>query len=75
MPPVGFEPTISVLEQAKTVRALNRAATAIGILYFDDISLADKPVNTGSGRDTQRLTPLYSIAQRQVSLPEIRAPS
>jgi hypothetical protein len=30
MPPVGFEPTISVLERAKTVRALDRAVTAIG---------------------------------------------
>jgi predicted nuclease of restriction endonuclease-like RecB superfamily len=27
---VGFQPTISVLERAKTVRALERAATAIG---------------------------------------------
>jgi hypothetical protein len=27
MPPVGFEPTISVLERAKSVRALDRAAT------------------------------------------------
>jgi hypothetical protein len=27
---VGFEPTISVLERAKTVHALDRAATAIG---------------------------------------------
>jgi hypothetical protein len=33
MPPVGFEPTISVLERAKTVRALDRAATAIGVNY------------------------------------------
>jgi hypothetical protein len=30
MSPVVFEPTISVLERAKTVRALDRAATAIG---------------------------------------------
>jgi hypothetical protein len=30
MPPVGFEPAISVLERAKTVLALDRAATAIG---------------------------------------------
>jgi hypothetical protein len=30
MPTVGFEPTISVLERAKTVRVLDRAATAIG---------------------------------------------
>jgi hypothetical protein len=28
---VGFEPTIAVLERAKTVRALDRAATAIGL--------------------------------------------
>jgi hypothetical protein len=34
MPPVGFELTISVLERAKTVRALDRAATAIGKLIF-----------------------------------------
>jgi hypothetical protein len=33
MPPVGFEPTISVLERAKTVRALDRAATAFGRGY------------------------------------------
>jgi hypothetical protein len=30
MPPVGFEPTISVLEGAKTVHTLNRAITVIG---------------------------------------------
>jgi hypothetical protein len=30
MPPVGFEPTISALERAKTVQALDRAATVIG---------------------------------------------
>jgi hypothetical protein len=30
MPPVRLEPTISVLERAKTVRALDRAATVIG---------------------------------------------
>jgi hypothetical protein len=27
---VGFEPAIAVLERAKTVRALDRSATAIG---------------------------------------------
>jgi hypothetical protein len=32
MPWVGFEPTIPVLERAKTVRALDRAATVIGEL-------------------------------------------
>jgi hypothetical protein len=33
MPWVGFEPTILVYERAKTFRALDRAATVIGILY------------------------------------------
>jgi hypothetical protein len=32
MPRVGFEPTISVLEWAKTVCTLDHAATMIGIL-------------------------------------------
>jgi hypothetical protein len=30
MPRVGFEPTTSVFEQAKTVHDLDRAATVIG---------------------------------------------
>jgi hypothetical protein len=30
MAPVGFELTISVLERAKTVRALDRASTVMG---------------------------------------------
>jgi hypothetical protein len=30
MPPVGFEPTISVLERAKAVHVLDREATVIG---------------------------------------------
>jgi hypothetical protein len=34
MPPVGFEFTMSVLERAKTVRALDRATTAIGVHSF-----------------------------------------
>jgi hypothetical protein len=31
---VGFEPTIPVFERAKTVHALNRATTVIGLLEF-----------------------------------------
>jgi hypothetical protein len=34
MPRVGFEPTIPVFEQAKTVHALDRAATVIGTHYI-----------------------------------------
>jgi hypothetical protein len=34
MPPVGFEPTTPVLERAKTVHALDWAATVIGYNYI-----------------------------------------
>jgi hypothetical protein len=34
MPRVGFETTISVFERAKTLHALERAATVIGFLLF-----------------------------------------
>jgi hypothetical protein len=34
---VGFEPTIAVLERAKTVRALDRSATAIGTSILEII--------------------------------------
>jgi hypothetical protein len=34
LPLVGFEPTISVFELAKTVHVLNRAATVIGHHFF-----------------------------------------
>jgi hypothetical protein len=37
MPRVGFEPTIPVFEQMKTVHALNGAATLIGIFLLYDI--------------------------------------
>jgi hypothetical protein len=31
---MGFEPTIPVFKQAKTVHALDRAATVIGVIIF-----------------------------------------
>jgi hypothetical protein len=34
MPRLGLEPTIRMFEQAKTVHALDRAATVIGLLYI-----------------------------------------
>jgi hypothetical protein len=33
-PQVGFEPMIPVFERTKTVHALDRAATVIGVFYF-----------------------------------------
>jgi hypothetical protein len=33
---VGFEPTIAVLERAKTVRALDRSTTAIGKVKIEN---------------------------------------
>jgi hypothetical protein len=40
MPPVGFEQTISVLERAKTVCGLDRAATAIGKVEVEYIGMS-----------------------------------
>jgi hypothetical protein len=40
---VGFEPTIAVLRRAKTVRALDRSATAIGCYdYMNNINVMHK---------------------------------
>jgi hypothetical protein len=35
--PMEFEPTISVLERSKTVRALDRAATVIGFKFHNSL--------------------------------------
>jgi hypothetical protein len=37
MPSAGIEPTIAVLEWAKTVRALGHAATAIGYILHEEL--------------------------------------
>jgi hypothetical protein len=52
MPPVGFGPTISVLERAKTVLALDRAATAIGRFYTTQVSVIWPPTTGGIGTVT-----------------------
>jgi hypothetical protein len=39
MPCVGFKPTIPGFEQAKTVHALDRAATVIGILVITTVQI------------------------------------
>jgi hypothetical protein len=55
MPSVGFVPTISVLERAKTVRALDRAATAIGNFISMKMFLrhAAFEIRTAEGNETQ----------------------
>jgi hypothetical protein len=42
MPRVGFESTIPVFERAKTVHALDRAATAIGTYFHTELKLGTK---------------------------------
>jgi hypothetical protein len=37
MPRLGFEPTTPAFERAKTVHALDRAATVVGMLYLDNL--------------------------------------
>jgi hypothetical protein len=41
MSPVGFEPTIPVFRRAKTVHALDRAATVIGEFSFCKVNITD----------------------------------
>jgi hypothetical protein len=42
MPCVGFEPTTPVFKQAKTVHALDRAATVIGFEMLRDVKADEK---------------------------------
>jgi hypothetical protein len=56
MPRVGFEPAIPVFERAKTVHALDRAATVIGITLAlprrkHCVAIAKTPVNAVSGNN------------------------
>jgi hypothetical protein len=41
MPRVGFEPTITVFERAKTFHALDGAATVIGLVYIKNYKHTD----------------------------------
>jgi hypothetical protein len=43
---VGFEPTIAVLERAKTVRALDRSTTAIGLMEIKGKESKSRAVKT-----------------------------
>jgi hypothetical protein len=45
MPRVGFEPLIPVFERAKTVHALDRAATVTGVLVIISTNLITIPVS------------------------------
>jgi hypothetical protein len=54
---VGFEPTVSVFEWAKTVHALDRAATVIGCLAFCGFKITSTipaPLVRHTGYATQR---------------------
>jgi hypothetical protein len=73
MPEVEFEPTIPVFQRAKTVHALDRAATVIDNFMFIDVSnviqtdggkvrpnywnRAETAINCGNGRLTLRNLP------------------
>jgi hypothetical protein len=60
MPPVGFEPTVSVLERTKTVHTVDRAATVISQCYIIRAmklrtigwTVMRKEMHTGSGKVT-----------------------
>jgi hypothetical protein len=58
MPQVGFEPTIPLFERAKTVHALDRTTTVIGVEFFS----LDKLVQSGVFSHGVRLSPLGTTA-------------
>jgi hypothetical protein len=49
MPRVGFEPTIAVFERAKTVHALDSAATVIGENIIHTTQISSQPVHNRGG--------------------------
>jgi hypothetical protein len=49
MPPVEFEPTISMLEWAKSVHALDRTATVIGAVKLIDIETREANLHVMAG--------------------------
>jgi hypothetical protein len=44
MPWVGFEPTIPVFERAKTIHALDRAATVIGAMWISAAEMSKRNI-------------------------------
>jgi hypothetical protein len=42
MSQMGFEPTILAFERAKTVHALDRAATVVGLKLYDKLKISRK---------------------------------
>jgi hypothetical protein len=70
MPWMGFETTISAFERAKTVLALDRAATVIGRnlryyleIYLEGLSKTTKNLGRGGrspGRDQNGAPPLHT---------------
>jgi hypothetical protein len=63
---VGFEPTIAVLERAKTVRALDSSATAIGRINHDDITVEMRMSHKKDSRDSGITHDLKHIVLKQL---------
>jgi hypothetical protein len=61
MPQVGLEPTIPVFERAKTVHALDRAATVIGLVNLIPSLIGGRDswinITTGYGLDDRGSIP------------------
>ena len=60
MPPVGFEPTISVGERPQTY-ALDRAATGIGTTTTTTTTTTHNNYNNNNSESNQRTTVNYGV--------------
>jgi hypothetical protein len=69
---VGFEPTIAVLERAKTVRALDRSTTAIGHYYYEKLKKTAWPESaselhqSNDRRLSAKLVPSFADKERNI---------
>jgi hypothetical protein len=76
MPRVGFEPTIPVFERAKTVHALDRAATVIGFLMLHyTIYSRDTNPQTQVEDLENYITALHNLLQTLLSPYRLKTPT
>jgi hypothetical protein len=68
MPPVGFEPMISVLERVKTVHALGHVATVIGIGATSQLKIGESGPIFLTKDVTTAFNNIFFISYKKITL-------
>jgi hypothetical protein len=71
MPRVGFEHTIAVFERTKTVHALNRPATVIGLSFTATFKIKLLHVNGTVIRESN-VSDLFQLTYGNILIPGLR---